>query len=58
MTNWNFYASPNEASEGFIDTEVLEDPIVYPADTSNLEFISDTGDFEINFSDAFISAKG
>ncbi len=58
LTNWNFYASPNEASEGFIDTEVLEDPIVYPADTSNLEFISDTGDFEINFSDAFISAKG
>lgn len=58
LTNWNFYASPNEASGEFIDPEVLEDPIVYPEDTSNLEFISDTGDFEINFSDAFISAKG
>ena len=58
LTNWNFYASPNAASEEFIDAEVLEDPIVYPTDVSNLEFISDTGDFEINFSDAFIEAKG
>ncbi len=58
LTNWNFYASPNAASEEFIDPEVLEDPIVYPTDTSKLEFISDTGDFEINFSDAFIEAKG
>ena len=58
LTNWNFYASPNEASGDFIDQEVLDDPIVYPEDTSNLEFISDTGDFEINFSDAFITAKG
>ena len=58
LTNWNFYASPNNAAGEFIDPEVLEDPIVYPEDTSNLEFISDTGDFEINFSDAFISAKG
>ncbi len=58
LTNWNFYASPNAASEEFIDAEVLEDPIVYPTDTSKLEFIEDTGDFEINFSDAFIEAKG
>jgi len=58
LTNWNFYASPNAAAEEFIDPEVLEDPIVYPTDTSKLEFISDTGDFEINFSDAFIEAKG
>ena len=58
LTNWNFYASPNAASVEFIDAEVLEDPIVYPEDTSSLEEISDTGDFEINFSDAFIEAKG
>jgi len=58
LTNWNFYASPNAASEEFIDAEVLEDPIVYPTDTSKLEFIEDTGDFEIGFSDAFIEAKG
>lgn len=58
LTNWNFYASPNEASEPFIDQEVLDDPIVYPTDTSKLEFIEDTGDFETNFSDSFIAAKG
>lgn len=58
LTNWNFYASPNAASVEFIDEEVLNDPIVYPSDTSKLEFIEDTGDFEINFSDAFIEAKG
>ena len=58
LTNWNYYASPNAASEPFIDAEILEDPIVYPTDQSKLEFIADTGDFEINFSDAFIEAKG
>lgn len=58
LTNWNFYASPNKAAEAFIDEEVLNDPIVYPTDTSRLEFISDTGEFETNFSDAFIEAKG
>ncbi len=58
LSNWNFYASPNAAAEEFIDAEVLEDPIVYPEDTSKLEFIANTGDFEPNFSDAFVEAKG
>ncbi len=58
LTNWNYYASPNEAAVPFIDQEVLDDPIVYPTDTSKLEEIEDTGDFETNFSDAFIEAKG
>ena len=58
LTNWNYYASPNEAAVEFIDQEVLDDPIVYPVDTSKLEEIEDTGDFETNFSDAFLEAKG
>jgi spermidine/putrescine-binding protein len=58
LTNWNSYGSPNAAAEEFIDPAILEDPTIYPTDTSNLEFISNTGDFEINFSDAFIEAKG
>jgi spermidine/putrescine-binding protein len=58
LTNWNYYASPNQAAEEFIDPEVLADPIVYPTDTSSLEFIADTGNYETNFSDAFIEAKG
>lgn len=58
LTNWNYYASPNAAAEEFIDPEVLEDPIVYPEDRSKLEFIADTGDFEIKYSDAFVEARG
>ncbi|MEC8070160.1 MAG: spermidine/putrescine ABC transporter substrate-binding protein [Actinomycetota bacterium] len=58
LTNWNYYASPNAAAVPFIDQEVLDDPIVYPADQSRLEFIADTGDFEIELSDAFNAARG
>lgn len=58
LTNWNYYASPNAAAEAFIEPEILEDPAICPTDLSKLEFITDTGDFEINFSDAFIKAKG
>jgi spermidine/putrescine transport system substrate-binding protein len=58
LSNWNYYPSPNAAAEEFIDPEVRDDPRVYPPDTSKLEFIADTGEFEINFSDAFIEAKG
>ena len=59
LTNYNWYASPNGASqeEGLIDAEVLENPIIYPTDMSLLEFIEDTGDFEINFTDALSRAR-
>ena len=30
LTNWNYYASPNEASAEFILPEILEDPTIYP----------------------------
>ncbi len=56
LTNWNYYASPNEAAVEFIDPEVLEDPIVYPTDTSKLEEIEDIGSTAID--DAFTAAKG
>ncbi len=60
LTNFNFYASPNQAAEEFIDPEILDDPAIYPpADVlANLEFIKDTGDFEINYQDYFTQAKG
>ena len=58
LTNWVYYASPNEAAEEFILPEILEDEAIYPSETGNLEFIADTGDFETNFSDAFVEAKG
>ena len=59
LTNFNFYASPNAAAEEFIDAEILEDETIYPPDEvfERLEFIADTGDFEINYTDAFTAAK-
>ncbi len=57
LTNWNYYASPNEASVPFIDQEVID----FYADTEtdqNLEIIHDTGDYEINFTDYLALAKG
>lgn len=58
LTNWNLYASPNAAAEQYIDPEVLSNEIIYPSDTSKLEYIQNTGDFETNYSDAFSEAKG
>ena len=59
LTNWNYYASPNEAAEEFILPEILEDETIYPSDElrDRLEIIADTGDFEINFEDYFAQAK-
>lgn len=59
LTNWNYYASPNDAAEEFILDEILEDETIYPSDElrSRLEIIADTGDFEINFEDYFAQAK-
>jgi spermidine/putrescine-binding protein len=58
LSTWNAYASPNQAAEEFLDPEFLADEAVYPTDRSKLEFITNTGDFETNFSDAFSRAKG
>ena len=59
LTNWNYYASPNEAAEEFIDEEVLSDDTIYPSDElmADLEIITDTGDFEINFNDFYQQAR-
>ena len=60
LTNWVFYASPNAASEEFIDPEILEDPAIYPPEEveDNLEFLQDTGDVESQYTDLFEEAKG
>jgi spermidine/putrescine-binding protein len=59
LTNWNFYASPNAASEEFILAEILDDETIYPSDelSERLEIITDTGDFEINYTDFFAQAR-
>jgi spermidine/putrescine-binding protein len=59
LTNWNYYASPNAAAEAFILPEILEDPAIYVDEETfeRLEFIEDTGDFEINYTDYFSRAR-
>lgn len=59
LTNWTFYASPNEAAQEFISEEILDDPAIYPPPdvAGDLEFIEDTGETERMFTDLFAEAK-
>ncbi len=59
LTNWVYYASPNLAAEQYILPEILEDETIYPSDelSERLEIITDTGDFEINYTDYFAVAR-
>lgn len=59
LSNWNYYGSPNAAAQDGLDEELFDfinDPSVAP--TEVLEEIVDTGEFEVNYSDAFTEAKG
>lgn len=58
LTEWVLYGSPNGAALEFLPEELANDERLFPTDTSAYEVIVDTGDFEINFSDAFSEAKG
>ncbi len=60
LTNYNYYASPNAASEEFIYPEILTDPSIYPPPETMaiLEFFADLGDFNNYYADAFAIAKG
>ncbi|MEA1903982.1 MAG: spermidine/putrescine ABC transporter substrate-binding protein [Actinomycetota bacterium] len=59
LTNWNLFASPNAASEKFVEAEILEDEAIYPSDDIEdlLEIIEDTGVFEIQFTNYFAIAR-
>lgn len=59
LTNFVYYASPNEASTEFILPEILEDPGIYPdaATMAKLEFIPQAGDLGLLVQDLFTEAK-
>ncbi len=59
LTNYIYYPSPNALAEPFVDPEILADPAVYPdADTlTRLQFLRDTGDVEILYTDLFTQAR-
>jgi spermidine/putrescine-binding protein len=46
ITNYTWFASPNKASEEFIDAEILEEPAIYPPPEvmDKLEFLRDVGE--------------
>ena len=61
LSNWNYYATPNEAALDGLDEELvvfITDPNVVVGGEDSLEQYVDTGDFEINYTDAFSQAKG
>lgn len=61
LSNWNYYATPNEAALAGLDEELVEfitDPAIVVGGSESLEAFVDTGEFEIKYSDAFIAAKG
>jgi spermidine/putrescine-binding protein len=61
LSNWNYYATPNGAAVDGLDPELVEfitDPDVVVGGNDSLEQFVDTGEFEINYSDAFVEAKG
>ncbi len=60
LTNFNYYASPNQAAEAFIYEDILEWDAVYPPPETMaiLEFFEDLGDFNNYYADAFTKAKG
>jgi len=46
LSNYTYYASPNQAAEGELDQEFLDDPAVYPPQEvlDKLQYITEVGD--------------
>jgi spermidine/putrescine transport system substrate-binding protein len=61
LSNWNYYGTPNEAAKAGLEEDLLaflDGGMIIAGGTDSLEEIQDTGEFETNYSDAFIEAKG
>jgi spermidine/putrescine-binding protein len=60
LSNWTYYATPNEAALEFLDEELRDDPMVFPSDElwERLTFLENTGEAEILYTDLFTRAQG
>lgn len=60
ITNFTYYASPNEAAEAYILDEILEDPSIYPPDEvqANLEWLVELGDAIFTWDEIWTAIKG
>jgi spermidine/putrescine-binding protein len=61
LSNYTYYGTPNAESVALLDDELnefLTSPDLLAGGLDSVETIVDTGDFELNYSDAFTEAKG
>lgn len=60
VTNFTYYASPNEAAREFIDEEILNNPGIYPPPEvmAKLEFLRNLGDAVFLYDEMWTAIKG
>lgn len=61
LSNWNYYGTPNAAAVDLLEEDLnlfVTDPAVLVGGLDSVESISDTGEFETNYADAFANARG
>lgn len=60
VTNFTFYASPNEAANEFIEPEILEDPGIYPPEEvlAKLQWLEEVGDAVFDYDEMWTAIKG
>lgn len=60
ITNYTYYASPNEAAKEFILPEILEDPGIYPPDDvlAKLQWLTELGDGIFLWDQTWTAIKG
>lgn len=60
ITNFTYYASPNEAARAYIIEEILNDPGIYPSPEvqAKLEWLTDLGDGVFVYDEMWTAIKG
>ncbi len=60
VTNFTYYASPNQAAKAFIGQEILNDPGTYPPAevVDKLQWLSEVGDAVFDYDEMWTAIKG